>query len=163
MCKKYTLNEVSDMPIYVYTSIRDLYNLNMARYPDNNIYAAIQTVRLIYNFACNETDVKATIYVDKENNKLHVKYTYDGCKYKLIINTQKDPLKTFDILSVKDHAGFDITDKILRYYGPSQDLHLQNITPSMIGYESLVIEYLGCENESTIVVSKDSHVPINCK
>ena len=88
-------------------------------------------------------------------NSYEISYVINGKLYKLITSTKRGPSPVLQIVSKTDD---DVTALILPYMGPLYDCHNMDITPAMLGHESLLFE-LGNGTEYTYM----EHDKINLK
>jgi len=87
-----------------------------------------------------------------------VHYPFGVTWYKIIIPRKRGPCLIDEIL---DKDGNDIQQEIHQYMGPCHNFHGQNITPEILGYESITFKYLnGSEktfkNDEVINITLDA-------
>ena len=75
------------------------------------------------------------IKIDK--NKFQITYVIDGKLYKLVVKTKRGPRS---VLIVYNENQQDMTDIILPFLGPQEDLHRQDYTPDFFNSCSLTFE-----------------------
>lgn len=78
-------------------------------------------------------------------NSYEISYVINGKLYKMITSTKRGPAPVLQVINSTDE---DVTAFILPYMGPMYDWHNVDVTPAMLGQESLLFE-LGNGNEYT--------------
>lgn len=95
---------------------------------------------------------KTVIKLDK--NRFQISYVIDGKLYKIVVKSKRGPR---NILIVYDENQKDMTDIILPFLGPYEDLHKQDYTPEFFNSKSLTFETsngdkLNFKNDDIIVL-----------
>jgi hypothetical protein len=82
---------------------------------------------------------KENVEYDKEKNILKIKYEFENKEYIYIQRINKKQIHNI-ISCTSDNK--DIFDKIQTYLGPNKNFHNENITPLLLGYNSIEIHKL---------------------
>ena len=82
------------------------------------------------------TGVKCVVEIDKNNYTIHITIGFN--KYKLLLPKKRGPKICIDKIS--DENECDVTSSISPYIGPNNMFFNQQITPSLLGYDSLKFE-----------------------
>lgn len=149
-----------DNTCYYISSLKELHEISNKLHPDSRMRATLKTIQLTseYMYLYMSEYMNTTIEpIDK--TRMYVKYVYNKKEYKILVNTRKDPT-SINILSIKDENNNDVTDKVLVYYGPAYDLNNQIITPSLIGYNQLTVEYMNLNGkDNCITIYENDSLP----
>lgn len=70
-------------------------------------------------------------------NKYELSYVIRGRLYKMIITQYRGPSP---VLQVINEAQEDVTDDIIPYMGPQYNWHKSDISPALLGYNTLIFE-----------------------
>jgi hypothetical protein len=142
-----------DNTCYYIESLKELHQISSRLHPNSKCRSTIKTAQLlseyIYEYLSEYMNTSIE-HIDKR--RLYVKYIYNKKEYRVLVNIRKNPVNSLNILSIKDEKENDVTDDVLKYYGPAYDLHNQVMTPGFIGYKFLVIEYIDDYGEDNKVI-----------
>jgi len=70
-------------------------------------------------------------------NEYELSYVIRGRIYKMIITQHRGPSP---VLQVINEVEEDVTDAVVPYMGPQYDWHSSNVSPGVLGYETLIFE-----------------------
>jgi len=85
------------------------------------------------------TNKVAKYFVHVDKNYYIVHYPFGVNWYKIIIPRHRKPCK---ITSITDSSGLDISKDIFEYMGPSHNFHGITVSPQILGYETIIFEYI---------------------
>ena len=93
-------------------------------------------------------------HVEINTNYYIVYYPYGVSWYKIIVPRNRRPMV---IDSITDENGVDIKSQVLSFMGPGHNFHGMMVTPKMMGFQKITIEYGAVDKISK---SFDTNVPI---
>jgi hypothetical protein len=84
-----------------------------------------------------------------DRNTYEISYIINGKLYKMRVKPQKGPKP---VLQVIDECSEDVTTEVLQYLGPNYDWHNSNLSPKILGFESLTFE---CSDGEEAIFTKN--------
>jgi hypothetical protein len=130
--------------VYWKDSIKDVHTLSNRLEP-NKFFAVIKTTQVMTSYIIRDIGQKLNNNIRYlSDGRIIMCYIFEGKEYCIPINKSRSPCI---LMCATNQDGKDVTDDILKYYGPGYDFHgLENsVSPSLFGHNSLKIEFLGGE------------------
>jgi AAA+ ATPase superfamily predicted ATPase len=153
---------IYDNVVYYVESIQDIHKISTRMHPNRRIVACMKTGKLVGEYMYRDfINYTNTSIMHVDNTKFQLTYKYEGVEYKVTINRRADPELSLNIINIRNQDDIDVTDDVLKHYGPARDLHHQSITPKCMGYKYLMIEYLCPQDyvEKCIVIHENDELP----